>query len=88
MNKDDKQELIYIGDYERLKDFNFVIDSYSNKISNVTYNYYKYKPINSIDVIQIDTRTRIIYMCDNARQDGLIKMYELIQAGLVKKEEK
>lgn len=87
MDKEGKQVLIYTGDYERLKDFNFVIDSYTNKISNVTYNYYKYKPINSIDVIQIDIRTRIIYMHDNARQDGLIKMYELIDAGLVKKEE-
>lgn len=88
MDKEDKQELIYIGDFERLKDFNFVIDTYSNKLTNWTYNYYRYKPINSYDVIQIDTRTRIIYMCDNARQDGLIKMYDLIQAGLVKRRNK
>ena len=80
-------ELIYTGDFERLKDFGFEVDEYNNKICNFKYNYYKYKPINSIDVIQIDTRTRIIYMCDNSRQDGLIKIYDLIQAGLVKKEE-
>lgn len=79
-------KLIYTGDFERLKDFGFELDGYNNRIYNYTYNYYKYKPINSIDVIQIDTRTRIIYMCDNSKQDGLIKIYDLIQAGLVRKE--
>lgn len=78
-------KLIYTGDFERLKDFGFKYDEFN--LAMCDYKYWQYIPVNSIGVVQIDTTSRIIYLNDNSRQDGLIKIYDLIQAGLVKKEE-
>ena len=78
-------KLIYTGDFERLKDFGFEYDECV--CDEFTYKYYAYKPRYGIEVIQIDTTSRIIYLCDNYKNEGLIKIYDLIQAGLVKKEE-
>ena len=78
-------KLIYTGDFERLKDFGFEYDEFN--LATCNYKYWQYVPVNSIGVVQIDIKSRIIFMNDNIKQDGLIKIYDLIQAGLVKKEE-
>lgn len=78
-------KLIYIGDFERLKEFEFEYDEFN--LAMYDYKYWQYKPTNSIGVVQIDIKSRIIFMNDNIKQDGLIKIYDLIQTGLVKKED-
>lgn len=77
-------KLIYTGDFERLKEFGFEYNEVD--CDEFTYKYYAYKPRYAIEVIQIDITSRIIYLCDNDKNEGLIKIYDLIQAGLVKKE--
>lgn len=44
-----------------------------------------YRPKNSLWVLSIDKITKIIYLTDNSNHDGLLKIYDLIQAGLVEK---
>lgn len=70
-------------DLRALEKFGFEYKEYSLKSSN--YKFYDFTPNNSISVIQIEITSRIIYLNDNNKYEGLSKMYDLIQAGLVEK---
>lgn len=70
-------------DLKELEKFGFEYKEYSLYSSN--YKFYDFTPNNSISVIQIEITSRLIYLNDNNRYDGLSKIYDLIQAGLVEK---
>lgn len=70
-------------DLKELEKFGFEYREYSSESSN--YRFYDFTPNNSISVIQIEITSRLIYLNDNNRYDGLSKIYDLIQAGLVEK---
>ena len=70
-------------DLKELDKFGFEYKEYSLESSN--YKFYDFTPNNSISVIQIEIISRLIYLNDNNKYDGLSKIYDLIQAGLVEK---
>ena len=72
-------KLIYTGDFERLKDFGFE-QIFKNK------NFlYVWQNKHFIDVIEINVKTRdLINLGD---KNGNVVLYDLIRAGLVKKDE-
>ena len=72
-------------DLKELEKFGFEYREYSSESSN--YKFYDFTPNNSISVIQIEITSRLIYLNDNNKYDGLSKIYDLIQAGLVEKVE-
>ena len=72
-------------DLKELEKFGFEYKEYSLKSSN--YKFYDFTPNNSISVIQIEITSRLIYLNDNNKYDGLSKIYDLIQAGLVERVE-
>ena len=72
-------------DLKELEKFGFEYREYSLESSN--YRFYDFTPNNSISVIQIEITSRLIYLNDNNKYDGLSKIYDLIQAGLVEKVE-
>lgn len=75
-------KLIYTGDFERLKDFGFVKDKY-----NVIYTYNQ----NRFTGVRIEIETKRIGLYNSAdiivEKETLCVLYDLIQAGLVRKEE-
>ena len=75
-------KLIYTGDFERLKEFGFVKDEY-----NVIYTYQQ----NRFTGLRIEIETRRIGLYNSAdiivEKETLCVLYDLIQSGLVKKEE-
>lgn len=72
-------KLIYTGDFERLKDFGFEPTMKNQQLIYVLKNKY------FIDVVEINVKTReIVNLGDRY---GNVVLYDLIQAGLVKKEE-
>ena len=72
-------------DLRALEKFGFEYKEYFFKSS--IYKFYDFNPNNLISVIQIEITSRIIYLNDNNKYEGLSKMYDLIQAGLVEKVE-
>ena len=74
-------KLIYIGDFERLKEFEFVDEQ---ELCNMNF-YYSYKGPGS--KICIGKSIGKIWT-EGTLDRELIKIYDLIQAGLVRKEEK
>lgn len=76
-------KLIYIGDFERLKEFGFVKDKY-----NVIYTYNQ----NRFTGLRIEVENRRIGLYNSAdiivEKETLCVLYDLIQAGLVNKENK
>ena len=72
-------KLIYTGDFERLKDFGFVNEK---ELCNMNF-YYSYKGPGRKICIGISTRKIWV---EGTLAEELIVIYDLIQAGLVKKE--
>ena len=72
-------------DLKELEKFGFEYREYSSESSN--YRFYDFTPNNSISVIQIEITSRLIYLNDNNKYDGLSKIYDLIQSGLVERVE-
>ena len=72
-------------DLKVLEKFGFEYTEYSLESSN--YKFYDFTPNNSISVIQIEITSRLIYLNDNNKYDGLSKIYDLIKANLVEKVE-
>lgn len=74
-------KLIYTGDFERLKEFGFAKDKY-----NVIYTYNQ----NRFTGLRIEVENRRIGLYNSAdiivEKETLCVLYDLIQAGLVKKE--
>lgn len=72
-------KLIYTGDFERLKEFGFIDEQ---ELCNMNY-YYSYRGLGS--KICIGKLTHKIWT-EGTLDRELIKIYDLIKAGLVKKE--
>ena len=71
-------KLIYTGDFERLKEFGFEKTLKNKKFLYVWKNKF------FVDVIEINAKTREIVNLGD--RNGNVILYNLIQAGLVKKE--
>lgn len=72
-------KLIYTGDFERLKNFRFEPTMKKQQLIYAVKNKY------FIDVVEINVKTReIVNLGDRY---GSVVLYDLIQAGLVRKEE-